>query len=293
MLYSVTFILHPPAFAPHVLKTMSAEVGKPLNGRTVMITRARAQASEFAAELEAFGARVVACPTIEIVLPESYAQLDEAIDNLFGYDWLLLTSVNAVEYFLARLSTLGKDVSELDGLRVCAIGEATAERLVAAHVHVDVVPEKSRAEGVFEALEKFMGGREQFEGLNFLIPRAAVARDFLPNALEAAGARVDVVTAYRTVRPETTDRARAEALLVGGGVDCVTFTSSSTVHNFAQLFDTRDLRPLLAGVCVACIGGVTAETAGEYGLRADIVPAESNALALARAVAEFFAPGAV
>ena len=272
---------------------MSAEVGKPLGGRTVMITRAREQAAEFAAELERFGARVVACPTIEIVPPESYAQLDEAIDNLFGYDWLLLTSRNAVEHFLARLSALGKDVSELDGLRVCAIGEATAERLVAAHVHVDLVPEKSRAEGVFEALEKFLGGREQFEGLNFLMPRAAVARDFLPRALEEAGARVDVVTAYRTVRPETNDRARAEALLVGGGVDCVTFTSSSTVHNFAQLFDTRDLGRLLAGVRVACIGGVTAETAAEYGLRADIVPAESNARALARAVAEFFAPGAL
>ena len=112
------------------------------------------QAAEFAAELEGYGARVVACPTIEIVPPESYAQLDEAIDNLFGYDWLILTSTNAVEHFLARLGASGKDVSELDPLRVCAIGEATAERLVAAHVHVDVVPEKSRAEGVFEAIAK-------------------------------------------------------------------------------------------------------------------------------------------
>ena len=266
----------------------SAEPDKPLRGRTVMITRARAQAAEFAADLEAFGARVVACPTIEIIPPESYARLDEAIENLFGYDWLVLTSANAVEHFLARLEAVGKDISELDGLRVCAIGEATAERLVTAHVHVDVVPEKSRAEGVFEALEKYLGGREHFEGLNFLMPRAAVARDFLPRALEEAGARADVVAAYRTVRPGTTDRARAEALLVGGGVDCVTFTSSSTVHNFAQLFDTRDLRPLLAGARVACIGGVTAETALEYGLRADIVPPESNARALARAVAEFF-----
>jgi uroporphyrinogen III methyltransferase/synthase len=120
------------------------------------------------------------------------------------------------------------------------------------------------------------------------MPRAAVARDLQPRALEAAGARVDIVEAYRTVRPETTDRARVEALLVGGGVDCVTFTSSSTVHNFAQLFDTRDLRPLLSGVRVACIGAVTAETAAEYGLRADIVPAESNAQALARAVADFY-----
>ncbi|HEX8556880.1 MAG TPA: uroporphyrinogen-III synthase [Pyrinomonadaceae bacterium] len=267
----------------------SAEGEKPLAGRTVLITRARAQAAEFAAELESYGARVVACPTIEIVPPASYAQLDEAIDNLFGYDWLLLTSANAAEHFLARLEASGKDVSELDGLRVCAIGEATAERLVAAHVHVDLVPEKSRAEGVFDALEIYLGGRAQFEGLNFLLPRAAVARDFLPRALEAAGARVDVVEAYRTVRPETTERARAEALLVGGGVDCVTFTSPSTVHNFAQLFDTRDLRPLLPGVRVACIGAVTAEAAAEYGLRADVAPAEASARALARAVAEFFA----
>jgi len=269
---------------------MGADKFNPLEGRTVLITRAREQAAEFAAELEAHGARVVACPTIEIVPPASYAQLDEAIENLFGYDWLVLTSANAVEHFLARLSAAGKDVSELDNLSVCAIGEATAARLVGAHVHVDVIPEKSRAEGVFAALEAYLGGREQFENLNFLLPRAAVARDFLPRALEAAGARCDVVEAYRTVRPETTDRARAEALLVGGGVDCITFTSSSTVHNFAQLFDTRDLRPLLAGVRVACIGAVTAETAAEYGLRADVVPAEPNAHALARAVADSYHP---
>ena len=139
---------------------MSAGEAKPLEGRTVMITRAREQAAEFAAELEAYGARVVACPTIEIVPPASYAQLDEAIENLFGYDWLVLTSANAVEHFLARLSAAGKDVSELDELHVCAIGEATAARLVGAHVHVDVIPEKSRAEGVFAALENILGGRE-------------------------------------------------------------------------------------------------------------------------------------
>jgi uroporphyrinogen III methyltransferase/synthase len=268
--------------------TAHAAGEKPLSGRTVMITRARAQAAEFAAALEEAGARVVACPTIEIVAPQSYAGLDEAIENLFGYDWLVFTSANAVEHFLRRLASLGKDVSELDSLRVCAVGDATSERLVAAHVHVDVVPQKFRAEGVFAALESYLGGREQFENLNFLLPRAAVARDFLPRALEAAGARVDCVTAYRTVRPETTDRARAEALLVGGGVDCVTFTSSSTVHNFAQLFDTRDLRGLLSGVRVACIGEVTAQTAAEYGLTTDIRPAESTAPALARAIAEFY-----
>ena len=123
---------------------MGADKSKPLEGRTVMITRAREQAAEFAAALEAYGARVVACPTIEIVPPASYAQLDEAIENLFGYDWLVLTSANAVEHFLARLSTAGKDVGELDELHVCAIGEATAARLVEAHVHVDVRLDQAR-----------------------------------------------------------------------------------------------------------------------------------------------------
>lgn len=265
------------------------EAQSPLDGRTVMITRARAQASEFAAELERYGARVVACPTIEIVEPESYELLDEAIENLFGYDWIVFTSVNGVEHFLRRLEAAGHDVSELDELHVCAIGEATAVRLAEAHIHVDVAPDKFQAEGVFAALESYLGGTEHFANLNFLIPRAAVGRDFLPRALEDAGARVDVVPAYRTVRPETTDRARVEALLVGGGVDCVTFTSSSTVSNFAQLFDTHDLGPLLAGIHIACIGSITARTAADYGLSVDIQPAASTAAELARAIGDFYA----
>src|SRR5918912_689526 len=247
----------------------SVNTNEPLAGRTVVITRARAQAQEFAALLEGYGARVVACPTIEIVEPESYAPLDQAIENLYGYDWLIFTSVNGVDFFLRRLAALDHDVGELDELRVCAIGAATAERLHAAHVHVDLVPEQFKAEGVFAALEAYLGGRQHFDRLNVLIPRAAVARDFLPLALADAGARVDTVAAYRTVSPRKTDRAKVEALIVGGAVDCVTFTSSSTVTNFAQLFDTNDLRVLLAGVRVACIGDVTARTAAEYGLKTD------------------------
>src|SRR4051794_40963824 len=100
-----------------------------LAGRTIVITRARAQAAEFAVELEQLGARVISCPTIEIVEPESYALLDEAIENLYGYDWLIFTSVNGVDYFLRRFEQLGHDVSEIDELRVCSIGEATAVRL--------------------------------------------------------------------------------------------------------------------------------------------------------------------
>lgn len=261
---------------------------RPLEGRTVVVTRALKQAAEFAAELEGYGARVVACPTIEIVEPESYAELDEAIENLFGYDWIVFTSANGVEFFLRRLAVAGGDVNDLDELRVCAVGSATAERLTDAHVHVDVVPEVFRAEDVFAALESYLGGREKFDRLNVLLPRAAAGRDSLPRSLEEAGARVDAVAAYRTVPPRTTDRARVEALLVGGGVDCVTFASPSAVKNFARLFDTHDLAPLLRGVRVACIGEVTAEAAAAHGLRVDIRPEESTSAALARAVADFF-----
>jgi uroporphyrinogen III methyltransferase/synthase len=261
---------------------------KPLRNRTVVITRARAQAASFAAVLEGYGARVISCPTIEIVEPDSFAPLDEAIQNLYGYDWLIFTSVNGVDYFLRRFHALGHEVSELDELRVCAIGDATAERLREASIHVDVLPEEFKAEGVFAALEKFMGGADGFQGQNFLIPRAARARDYLPRALEAAGARIDVVPVYRTVAPRDTEKRRVEALLAGGAVDCVTFTSSSTVRNFAELFDTTDLSGLLAGCEVACIGDITASTAAEYGLRTDIQPGEFTTAALARAIAEFY-----
>lgn len=272
----------------HIPTGAARRAEQPLAGRTVMITRARAQAGEFAAALEGEGARVVACPVIEIVEPESYAPLDEAIDNLYGYDWLVFTSTNGVEHFLRRMEGRGLDVSELDEVRVCAIGAATAERLREASVHVDVVPEQFKAEGVYAALESYAGGRANLEKKNFLIPRAAVARDYLPDALREAGARVDVVAAYRTVRPASTERERVEAMLVGGGVDCITFTSSSTVTNFAQLFDTTDLSRLLAGVRVACIGDITATTAADYGLRTDIQPDEFTTHALTRAIAAYF-----
>jgi uroporphyrinogen III methyltransferase/synthase len=262
--------------------------GKPLDGLTIVLTRARAQASSFAGELERLGARAISCPTIEIVEPESYAELDQAIENLYGYDWIIFTSGNGVNYFLRRLETLGHDVSELDELRVLAIGEATSVRLRDAFIHVDVVPEQFKAEGALVALEEYLGGREALNRLNFLIPRAAIARDTLPDALEDAGARVDAVTAYRTMRPETTERGRVEAMLAGGAVDCITFTSSSSVINFAQLFDTTDLSRLLKGVTVACIGDVTAATATEYGLSTHIMPHEYTIPALIRAMVEYY-----
>jgi uroporphyrinogen III methyltransferase/synthase len=267
---------------------MAASLEKPLAGRTIVITRARAQSAEFVAALEQLGAHVLSCPTIEIVEPESFSMLDEAIENLYGYDWLIFTSTNGVDYFLKRFETLGHDVSELDELRVCAIGEATAVRLREARIHVDVIPAQFKAEGAYIAIEDYLGGRSALDRLVFLIPRAAVARDYLPKALEEAGARVDAVPAYRTVRPESSERRHVEAMLAGGGVDCIAFTSASTVINFAQLFDTTDLSRLLEDVAVACIGDVTAGTASEYGLTVNILPREHTIPALTQAITNYY-----
>ena len=260
---------------------------QPLAGRTVVITRAQSQADEFVADLERYGANVVLCPTIEIRELESYERLDEAIEHLYGYDWLIFTSVNGAEYFFQRLKKCDRDVSDLDELKICAIGEATADKLRDLHVHVDVVPEEFKAEGVFSALERFVGGIPALHGLNVLIPRASVARDYLPKALEQAGARVDVVPAYRTTLPADLDRGRVAALL-SGSADCIAFTSSSTVKNLARLFDTQDLSGALAGVVIACIGDITATTAADYGLQVRIQPRQFTVSELARAIAEYF-----
>ena len=260
---------------------------RPLTGKTVVITRARAQANEFVNELERYGADVVICPTIEIKPLADYARLDEAIEHLYGYDWIIFTSVNGVDYFFERLRQQQRDAHELDEVKVCAIGDATAERLNNLQVHVDVVPSEFKAEGVYTALTSFVGGEEALSGLNILIPRASVARDFLPKALEQAGARVDVIPAYSTSLPDNLDKGHVAAML-SGNADCIAFTSSSTVRNLATLFDTQELSEPLKNITVACIGDVTATTAREYGLTVHIQPKEFTIPSLARAIAEHF-----
>ena len=149
-------------------------MGQPLQGRTVVVTRAASQAAELTTLLESYGAKVIVCPTIEIREPESYERLDEALDHLYGYDWLIFTSTNGVEYFNKRLLERGLRIEILDEIRVCAIGQRTAEKLHDAHVHVDLVPSQSTAEGVFAALSEFAGGEEHLRGLN--IPAATRGR---------------------------------------------------------------------------------------------------------------------
>ena len=259
----------------------------PLKGRTVIVTRAASQAADLTTLLEGYGANVIVCPTIEIREADNYERLDEALEHLYGYDWLIFTSTNGVEFFLKRLIDRGLQVSDLDEIKVCAIGQRTADKLHDAHVHVDLVPSQSTAEGVFAALTEFVGGNDHLRGLNVLLPRAAVGRDHLPKALEEAGARVDVVTTYQTVLPENFDRGRLGAMLTGSG-DCIAFTSPSTIKNLAKLFDTHDLGKTMPGMVVACIGSVTAEAAAEYGLTVDIQPEQFTTADLAHAIAAHY-----
>jgi len=257
---------------------------KPLQGRTIIVTRAASQAADLITILETYGAKVIVCPTIEIREPDNYDRLDEALDHLYGYDWLVFTSTNGVEYFLKRLTDRGQQIADLDEIKVCAIGQRTADKLHDAHVHVDLVPSQSTAEGVFAALTEFVG---DLRGLNILLPRAAVGREVLPTALQKAVARVDVVTTYQTVLPDNIDRGKLAAMLAGSG-DCIAFTSPSTIKNLAKLFDTHDLGKTFPRMVVACIGSITAETAAEYGLQVDIQPDQFTTKDLAQAIADYF-----
>jgi uroporphyrinogen III methyltransferase/synthase len=251
-----------------------------------VVTRPRAQAEPLAAALEDLGADVVLFPTIEIAGAPDPDALDHAVAAGARYDWIVFTSANGVRVFFARLSALGRDVRELARARLAAIGPETAAELERRCLRPAVVPADYRAEGLLDALAGV-----DVRGSRVLLPRAEGARAVLPERLRARGAEVDEVIAYRAVAPPDADVAGLRAALAAGTIDAVTFTSSSTVRNFAALLGPEALRTL-AGTgrpVVACIGPVTADTARELGLRVDVVPGAYTAAALVRALAEHFA----
>ena len=256
-----------------------------LSGRTVLVSPNEAR-GELATQLARQGARVLSWPILDVGEPEHSQALDEAIENLFGYDWIIFNNVNAANFFLRRFQTLGHEISELDSLRVCGVGEETVHKLEESHVHIDVIPDRLSTRATFGAIEAYAGGRDGIRGLNVLIPGAGAFRGYLQDALENAGGRVDLVATYRT--SAANDLARVGALLAGGGIDCVAFTTASEVRLFAGGFDTNDLDLVLAGVAVACLEEITAKAA-EFGLSADIVTGELESLA--QAIASCFHDG--
>ena len=233
---------------------------KPLFGKNIIITRAREQASSLVNKLTEFGANVIEFPTIKITEPDDFTELDKAIENIRTYNWLIFTSVNGVKLFFKRLYFHKKDVRELYGIKVCAIGPKTAETFKEFGIYPDVIPEKYQAEFVVKALEK-----QGIKGKKFLLPRAKVAREILPEKIREKGGIIDIVTVYKTITPDT-DKELVLNYLQNSNIDYITFTSSSTVKNFVEMFNDYNIKKLLQNVKIASIGPITSNTIKEFGL---------------------------
>lgn len=266
--------------AGHASEDIGAASG-PLAGRKVVVTRATEQAGGFVRMLRSAGADVVEFPTIKIVPPASWDGVDAAIAGLSGFGYVLFTSANAVRYFMDRLAELGHDPGELGGHGIIVVGPRTAAELNKYGLEPTVTPSEFKAEGVVEELAKL-----DMRDARVLFPRAEVAREVLPESLEGMGAVVVVAVSYRTVAPDVApDYVRG--LFADGGVSAITFTSSSTVENFVKVAG-KGYRQLLEGVCVACIGPVTADTCRELGLSVAVMPKEYTVEALLRELTDYF-----
>jgi uroporphyrinogen III methyltransferase/synthase len=259
---------------------------RPLFGKRIVVTRPREQAGELVDALEQLGAIVVEAPTVRIAPPDDFGPLDEACATVGRYDWVVFTSANGVDYFFRRLQASPGDSRSLAGVRLCAIGPGTADRLARHCLKVDLMPPEYRAEAVVEALR----ATGDLTGRKFLLPRADIAREVLAEELRRSGAQVTEVTAYRSL-PVDADRdgePDVYRMLLDKQVDAVTFTSASTVRNFVRLHGAEPMADLLKSVAIASIGPVTAEAAQQCGIHTSIMPAEYTIPGLVRAIVEYF-----
>ena len=250
---------------------------KPLFGKRILVTRARAQASDFADLLEANGAAVLQFPTIKIQ-PIEGANIPSSNE----YDWVIFTSVNAVEIFYERLRENGKDARALGGSSICAVGVKTVEALNRIGIHPDFVPSHSRGGAIATEIGDVSGKK-------ILLPRAKIATADLPNGLREKGAQVDDVPLYDTLKVANDGdkrRDEVEADLLNGSIDFVTFTSSSTVTNFLEMFPAHAPTVLLANVKVAVIGPTTQKTAEARDVQVDVVAKEASVESLVEAIVE-------
>jgi uroporphyrinogen III methyltransferase / synthase len=256
---------------------------RPLLGKRIVVTRARTQASDLIRRLTALGAECLQCPTIKVVPPPTWEPLDQAIQNLAQYHWLIFTSVNGVQNFFERLFKLGMDARRLGHLRTAAIGPATAERLRRFGLNTDILPKTYQAEAVAEAFTQLT-----VKDRKVLLPRAKEARTVLPEELRRMGARVDEIVAYQTVGAGEAGPTLLSAL-EQGTIDLITFTSSSTVRNFRALLPQGpQALAMIKGARIACIGPITADTAGSLGFQVDITARQFTIDGLCQAIVDYY-----
>ncbi len=262
---------------------MEPNENHPLAGTRILVGRARHQAGSLSASLRRLGASIIEIPFIEIRKPQSYLPLDNALKNIKSYDWLILTSANGVEAMWERLRRLRITRRNLKHLQIAAIGPATKKVIVKHGLKVKMVPEEYVAESVVKGL------RDKIKGKRVVLIRAKVARDVIPEELRAAGAQVDVVEAYETVVPEKS-RSRLQTLMKNAArrPHIVTFTSSSSAKNFAELLGNFEAGLPSAGwfqnVQFASIGPVTSATLRELHMPVAIEAREFTMGGLIRAI---------
>ncbi len=259
---------------------------RPLFGKTIVVTRARAQASDLVQQLQQQGAEVLEFPTIQIAPPDDWGPVDAAIARLPDYHWIVFTSVNAVSQFFTRLFAQGRDVRALHHIKTAAIGPVTAQRLRDYGLNTDILPQEYRAEAVVEAF-----ANEDMNGQQVLLPRATSARPVLPTELRRMGAQVDELPVYITRTSDAPDGSLLDESLPKEqrpDIDMITFTSSSTVQNFLARIPLPEFRETLSHVKIAAIGPITAQTAREMGLSVDVCATTYTIPGLCAAIANFY-----
>lgn len=252
-----------------------------LQGRRVLVTRAADQAAEFVALLQHAGARVVECPTIELVAPQQWDELDAALAKLADFDWLVLTSVNGVRFFFTRLREQKRG---LLGIKICAVGPKTAAALSELGVIPDLLPEQFTGEGVIAAFQDI-----DLQGKRVLFPKADGARELIPQQLTKMGAQVVDPVVYCNIVPRRLPEPARRAL-EQHQLDAAVFSSPSTVRNLAQLAGGIDtLKQWLDGVVIASIGPVTTRACLELGLEVAVEPTQATLDNLITSLQQHFA----
>lgn len=241
----------------------------PLWGKRILVTRSRTQASVLVEKIKQMGGEAIEFPTIEIAVEKNLEHLYQAFANIEKYQWIIFTSVNAVDIFFKQLREQDRDIRSLSGVRICAIGPATSSKLQGLGLLVEIIPDEYQAEGIIEKLDGLIS-----PGQRVLLPRARGAREILPVNLEKMGAVVDECFLYQAVIPKSINSIGWQELLADH-LDYVTFTSSSTVNNFVKIIGREQVESLhQQHIKVACIGPITAATARENGFDIDVQASE-------------------
>ncbi len=255
-------------------ETLKWYENKPLFGHRILITR------EYTGDygpLEDLGAEIFEFPTIQIAPPENFSELDSAIDKVETYNWLIFTSANGFKFFIQRFLEKEKDIRDLKGMKICAIGAKTAEAIGKFGMRVDLVPGEFNAEGLIDTFIR-QSADGSLKGTRILLPRAEAAREVFPQKVRALGGEIDTPAAYRALKPEKHGK-RLKRFLKEGRISIATFTSAATFNNFVEIMG-EDAMELLKPAAIAAIGPVTAKAIKKAGLEVTIMPNEATIKAM-------------